>query len=90
MIKEEVNSSIDLEGSSALTKERKDNIREEEAQKFSVSGTVKREKARSSKRVSKKPYRWGHNVIVTKIEEASSAENVSLSSVFEIQNPNLK
>ena len=31
-------------------------------------------KARSSARVSKKPHRWGHNVMVTKIEAASCVE----------------
>ena len=62
MIKEDVNSSIDPEASSALTKEREDNAREED-QKLPVSGTAKWEKARSSARVSKKPDIWGHDVM---------------------------
>ena len=56
----------------------------EENQKLPITGTVKWEKARSSQRVSKKPDRWCHNKIVTKIEATSSAEEESLPSVFEI------
>ena len=43
VIKEDVNSNIDpcWEESSSLTKEREDNVWEEEAQKFPASGTVK-------------------------------------------------
>ena len=60
----------------------------EEIRRLPISGTVKWEKARSSARVSKKPERWGHNVMVTKIEATSSAEEESLPRVFEIQKPN--
>ena len=60
----------------------------EEIQNFPVSGTVKWEKARCSSRISKKPDRRGHNIMVTKIEATSSAEEESLPSVFEIQKPN--
>ena len=71
--------------------------KEEEQKGIPVKGTVKWEKernsderARTSTRVTKKPERWGNNVMVKKIEEASNTENESLPSVFEIANPNLK
>ena len=69
---------------------------EEDPKRIPVKGTVKWEKernsaerARTSTRVTKKPDRWGNNIMVTKIE-ASSAENESLPSVIEIANPNPK
>ena len=81
-IKEDVDCSENLEDQNTAIEEK------EETQKVPVSGTVKWEKARSSSRVSKKPDRWGHNIMVTKIETTSSAEEESLPSVFEIKNPN--
>ena len=81
-IKEDVDCDDNPEEQNAAIKEK------EEIQNFPVSGTVKWEKARSSSRISKKPDRWGHNVVVTKIEAISRAEEKSLPSVFEIQKPN--
>ena len=81
-IEKDANSSVNLEEQTTATQEKED------IQKLPISGTVKWENARSSARVSKKPDRWGHNVMVTKLEAASSVEEKSLPSVFEIQNPN--
>ena len=81
-IKEDVDCSENLEDQNTAIEEK------EETQKVSVSETVKWEKARSSSRISKKPDRWGHNIMMTKIEATSSAEEESLPSVFEIQKPN--
>ena len=80
-IKENVNSSKNLEQNTAIQEK-------EETQTLPISGTVKWEKARNSARISKEPDRWGHNEMVSKIEAASSVEEESLPSVFEIQNPN--
>ena len=81
-IKKDAKSSVNLEEQTTATQEK------EEIPKLRISGTVKWEKARSSARVSKKPDRCGHNVMVTKVEAASSVEEKSLPSKFEIQNPN--
>ena len=74
-----------------------ENNQEEDPKRIPVKSTVKWEKernsaerARTSTRVTKKPDRLGNNIMVTKIEEASSSENESLPSVFEIANPNPK
>ena len=80
-VKEDVDCSDNPEEQNAAIEEK------EEIQNFPVSGTVKWEKDRSSSRISKKPDRWGHNIMVTKIEATSSAEEESLPSVFEIQKP---
>ena len=53
-----------------------------------IQGTVKWEKSRTSSRVTKKPDRWGNNVMIAKIEPDSANEEESLPSVMEI--PNLK
>ena len=52
--------------------------------KIPIRGTVKWEK-RSSERKTKKPDRWGKNVIITKVEKESTDEEESLPSVFELQ-----
>ena len=83
-IKNDTNSSVNNEEKQPIAQETEVN------QKLTITGTVKWEKARSSQRVSKKPDRWGHNIMVTKIEAMSSAEEESLPSVFEIQKPNTK
>ena len=83
-IKNDTNSSVNNEEKQPIAQETEEN------QNLPITGTVKWEKARSSQRVSKKPDRWGHNKMVTKIEAMSSAEEESLPSVFEIQKPNTK
>ena len=55
-----------------------------------VKGTVKWEKEaserRTSERTTKKPDRWGNNVMITKVErESNDEEDESLPSVFEIK-----
>ena len=52
--------------------------------KVPIKGAVKWEK-RISERKTKKPDRWGNNVMVTKVEMESTDEEESLPSVFEIQ-----
>ena len=91
--KEEKESTIPY----AEPQEAENNQDEEDPKRIPVKGTVKWEKernsaerARTSTRVTKKPDRWGNNIMVTKIEEASSAESESLPSVIEIANPNPK
>ena len=49
-----------------------------------IKGAVKWEK-RSSEIKTKKPDRWGNNVMITKVEKESTDEKESLQSVFEIQ-----
>ena len=55
-----------------------------------IQGTVKWEKSRTSSRVTKKPDRWGNNVMIAKIEPDSANEEESLPSVMEIPNPKEK
>ena len=55
-----------------------------------IQGTVKWEKSGTSSRVTKKPDRWGNNVMISKIEPESANEEESLPSVMEIPNPNEK
>ena len=57
--------------------------------KVPIKGAVKWEK-RISERKTKKPDRWGNNVMVTKVEKESTDEEESLPSVFEIPQTNLK
>ena len=81
----------------AVPQEAENNQEKEDPKRIPVKGTVKWEKernsaerARTSTRVTKKPDRWGNNIMVTRIEEVSSAENESLPTVIEIANPNPK
>ena len=83
-IKNETNSSVNNEERQPISQEK------EEGQKPPIKGTVKWEKARSSQRVPKKPDRWGHKIMVTKIKAMSNAEEERLPSVYEIQQPNAK
>ena len=54
-----------------------------------IKGSIKWEKPRTSARVTKKPNRWGNNIMISKIEkESHPEEEESLPSVIEIQNPN--
>ena len=55
-----------------------------------IQGTVKWEKSRTSSRVTKKPDRWGNNVMIAKIEPDSANEEENLPSVMEIPNPKEK
>ena len=57
-----------------------------------MKGTVKWEKKaserRASERTTKKPDRWGNNVMMTKVErESNDEEDETLPSVFEIKTP---
>ena len=80
-MKNDTNSSVNNEEKQPISQEKEEN------QKLPITGTVKWEKARSSQRVPKKPDKWGHNIMVTKIEAMSSAEEESLPSLYEIQKP---
>ena len=53
-----------------------------------IRGSIKWEKSRTSARVTKKPDRWGNNIMISKIEQESPPEEASLPSVIEIPNPN--
>ena len=55
-----------------------------------IQGTVKWEKSRTSSRVTKRPDRWGNNVMIAKIEPDSANEEENLPSVMEIPNPKEK
>ena len=59
----------------------------EEATNMPIKGLVKWEKSRASPRVTKKPYRWGHNIMISKIEQESLPEEASLPRVIDIPNP---
>ena len=61
----------------------------EEEASLPIKGSIKWEKPRTSARVTKKPDRWGNNIMRSKIEkESQPEEEESLPSVIEIQNPN--
>ena len=86
LIKEENSSSMESELTTANT-ETTENAKED-VKRLAITETINLEEeegtARKSARVSKKPDRWGHNVMVTKIEEASNDEEESVPSVLEI------
>ena len=73
--------------------EKEEIIDEPEKKKIPIKGDIKWEKekkpTRSSTRNQKKPNWLGHNIMVTKVEPESSAEE-SLPSVFEITPPENK
>ena len=52
--------------------------------KVPIKGAIKWEK-RISERKTKKPDRWGNNVMITKVEKESTDEEESMPSVIEIQ-----
>ena len=59
----------------------------DETTNWPIKGSIKWEKSRSSARVTKKPDRWGNNIMISKIEPESAVEEESLPSVIEIPNP---
>ena len=60
----------------------------DETTNWPIKGSIKWEKSRSSARVTKKPDRWGNNIMISKIEpESAVEEEESLPSVIEIPNP---
>ena len=59
----------------------------DETTNWPIKGSIKWEKSRSSARVTKKPDRWGNNIMISKIEPESSVKEESLPSVIEIPNP---
>ena len=58
-----------------------------EQETLPINGSIKRGKPRSSTRVTKKPDRWGNNVMITKVEQESVIEEASEPSVIEIPAP---
>ena len=79
-------------GNSSSDNEEEESIQpnnSEEATQMPIKGSIKWEKPRTSARVTKKPDRLGNNIMISKVEQESTAEEESLPSVIEIPNPKL-
>ena len=68
-------------GNSSSDNEEEESIQpnnSEEATQMPIKGSIKWEKPRMSARVTKKPDRWGNNIMISKVEQESTAEEESL------------
>ena len=79
-------------GNSSSDNEEEESIQpnnSEGATQMPIKGSIKWEKPRTSARVTKKPDRCGNIIMISKVEQESTAEEESLPSVIEIPNPKL-
>ena len=84
---EESLTHMDQEKQTASSEDEIESAEKSTLESTPIQGTVKWEKSRTSSRVTKKPDRWGNNVMISKIEPDSVNEEESLPSVMEIPNP---
>ena len=88
--KEEILMHMDQEEQPASSEDEIESAETSILESTPIQGTVKWEKSRTSSRVTKKPDRWGNNVMISRIEPESANEEESLPSVMEIPNPKEK